>query len=179
MKKMNTISISILALVLLLFLSACTSRPSEYVGKVNNRFITQEEYMVAQRNQFESYVLRTGLPPNDPARREISDRAFNNLVEGIIFQEQLREHRITVNQREVLDTLMTNIPDEILNSRHFQEDGQFDHQKYRSSLLDNDPIDLSWLIEYYSDIYVPMAKLKQRVIDNYKIPDRELQNEYQ
>jgi hypothetical protein len=134
--------------------------------------------MIAQRNQFESYVLRTGLPPDDIARKEISDRAFHNLVEGIIFQEQLREHRITVSQREVLDTLLSNVPDVILDSRHFQEDGRFDHQKYRSSLLDNDPIDLSWLIEYYSDIYVPMEKLKQRVIDNHEIIDRELENEY-
>jgi len=178
MKKMNRQIVVISVLALLILLSACTSRPSEYVGKVNNRPITQEEYMIAQRNQFESYVLRTGLPPDDFARKEISDRAFHNLVEGIIFQEQLREHRITVSQREVLDTLLSNVPDVILDSRHFQEDGRFDHQKYRSSLLDNDPIDLSWLIEYYSDIYVPMEKLKQRVIDNHEIIDRELENEY-
>ncbi len=177
-KKKKSIILSSTILVLLILIAACSSRPTEYVGMVNDRYITLEEYMISTRNQFESYVLNTGLTPDEAGWKEINDRAFNNLVEGIIFQEQLRKHNISITQSEVLDTLITNIPTLILESRQFTDNGVFNRQKYLDSLRSNDPIDLSWLIRYYSDIYVPLAKLKEKVISNQEVIDKELNNEY-
>lgn len=177
MKKLRTI----LLLCCIAVLSAgvsCSRRPVEYAGMVNDRPITFEEYMIARRNQFESYVLNRGLTPDEAGWKEISDRAFNNLIEGIIFQQQLSRFNITVNRSEVIDTLTTNIPDVILDSHSFREDGRFAMEKYRNSLLNNDPVDLSWLVAYYHDIYVPREKLKSAVLEDYQLLEEELTNEY-
>lgn len=176
-KYISVILITFSAIVMILS-SGCTTSPGNYAGRVNDRYITYEEYMVAMRNQFESHVLNTGLPPNETVRKELSDRAFNNIVEGIVFQEELRRHNITVSHREVIDSLTTNVPDLIRNSRQFKTDGSFDHQKYHNSLLYNDPVDLTWLVRHYTNIHIPREKLKMKIFKEHDAIEREVRDEF-
>jgi hypothetical protein len=179
-RKRNQVSLLLLlsSVMVILLAGACSRKPTEYVGSVNDRYITYEEYMTARRNLFESFVLETGLTPDSSARKEIEDRAFNNLVEGIIFQQLLREYEITVTTSEVIDTLTDNIPEFIINSRQFNVDNDFNLQEYRTSLLESEPIDLSWLVRYYRNVYVPLEKLKQKILRNYLVDDQIIRNEY-
>ncbi|MBW6515098.1 MAG: SurA N-terminal domain-containing protein [Candidatus Cloacimonetes bacterium] len=170
--------VTITTIILAIVNSGCSRRPSNYIGMVNNRPITYEEYMIAQRYQFENYVVTTGFTPDTVTREQLSNQAFNNIVERNIFEEKLRKFNITVSYSEVIDTLTTNIPAVIINSGLFTEDGIFNHEKYRESLLTNNPVDLSILVRDYAETYVPRVKLKEKVIANYHIPEQEIRDEY-
>ena len=170
--------IMILTTLMIIVISGCSRTASNYVGQVNDRNIGFEEFMIARRFQFENYVFNTGLTPNDATRQELSDRAFNNLVEGIIFQEMLRKHQITSSYQEAIDTLTARVPQVIINSGLFTENGSFNQEKYRQSLLTNEPVNLSILVRDYVDIYIPRVKLKEKVIDGYRVPEQEIQDEY-
>ncbi|MCB5230218.1 MAG: peptidylprolyl isomerase [Candidatus Cloacimonas sp.] len=177
-KAINQTRLIIGLLLIIIIIAGCTARPTNYVGKVNDRFITTQEYNLAYRNQYESYYLEYGFSPDESEKQQMSDAAFNNVVEGIVFQEQLRRYEITVTTQEVIDLLTKEVPDIILTSRQFNIEGEFDLNKYVQSLRTNKPVDLAWLVELYYQIYAPLGKLKERVQAEMPIKEEEIFDEY-
>ncbi len=178
LRNKNTLVIVIIALLFSVF--SCSRRSTDYVGMVNDQPITIQQYNTALRNQYESHILKTGFAPNDITWQKITDQAWDNIVEGIVFKQLLDEHDITVTYQEVTDYLMDleNIPEIILNSQHFRDNDVFDIEKYHSSLLESDPIDLSWLTRYYYNIYLPQQKLEARVFSSSDLPERDIREEF-
>ena len=65
-----------------------------------------------------------------------------------------------------------NIPEIVKKSPQFNTAaGEFNLDAYESSLVNNKPVDLSWLKNFYYTSYIPMAKLKQQIIKNRKISE--------
>lgn len=175
-----TVTVIILAIILL-SIASCARTPTNYVGQVNGRPITIQEYNVAVRQQFERYMLDTGFTPDQEALRQLMDRAWRNIIEGIVFTQQLEEYGVTTTYREVIEHLKEkeNIPELIKESRHFQtEDETFDLAKYHQSLTENEPIELDWLVQYYYDLQLPKLKLEEKLLSEIEFSRRQLEQEF-
>jgi peptidyl-prolyl cis-trans isomerase D len=176
---MNRKILMAMGIIIYLFIAYGCSRTSpSYIGMVNDRPITQQEYSAVVRSQYESYILETGIQPDEITWQRIQDQAWSNMVEGIIFQEQLRKHEIVVTHQETINHLIESPPELILNSRIFRTNEEFDTAKYRDSLINKEPVDLSWLIRYYFEIYIPLQKLEERIVDTMEVTDQEILKEF-
>lgn len=169
-------SILALLLIIVMFLSSCASG-SNYVGRVNKNWIQMDEYMQHYRRNYEAFMLEHNFSPDMNQRKRLADEAWQRIVDGYTLKDLFEKHNITVTQREMIDTLRTNIPEIILSSPRFlDEDGKFDREKYNLSLVSDKPENLSWLRSYYLHTYIPLKKLEYLVLSQRKISNREIRD---
>ncbi len=172
------IKIKFILIVMLMFLSGCAVN-SQFVGKVNKDWIQKEEYMFQLRKAYESFMIEHNYSPDIEQRKILADQAWNNIVNAYILKDILTEHSITVSQREVLDTLRTNIPQLVLDSPRFKNNrNEFDYDSYYSSLVRDKPENLAWLRQYYEFTHIPLKKLELKILSERKISQNDLNDLY-
>ena len=184
--KRYKIFINLMALSIFLFSISCSSNnmnqeisSQEFAGKVNKIKIKYEDYYKVVRNERETFFLEHNANPSPTESKILEDKAWNMITEGYFLKNLFQKEKIIVSQREMIDSLKTNIPDIIKRSPKFMnEEGNFDFSLYEKSLLTNKPIDLNWLKQYYFVSYIPMAKLKNKIISRRPISDKELKSFY-
>lgn len=165
----------------LLFFTACASNIQEvkYVGKVNKTLITQKQYMDAVKTQYHIYRLKSGRLPLETEIYEINEKSWDVLTKNIILSDLYKKYKITITEKEVLDSLILDVPKIILESPKFIKDGDFDTKLYKQSLIDNEPYDLQWLKNRYYKIRIPFNKLKNKIEKKIIIKDSEIQKQYE
>lgn len=158
---------------------SCSKSATSYVGRVNGRPIKLEEYTLAIREQFEIYRLNTGMRPDNTVLQELMDKAWDNIIDGVVFQQNLQKYEISVTYEEVIDHLKDNIPEMVRSSRQFRDDyDRFDIESYHSSLTDNEPVNLSWLVRRYYEVELPRKKLQDKLFSRIDIPERDIRQRY-
>jgi len=168
------------ALLLLLALTGCggSADKQKYVGQVNDRPVTYDEYVAGVRSEFETFQLSHNASPNAEQRRLLADKAWQDIVRSIVLQEQYRLQGIGVSEAEVYDSLLTYPPAFIQNSPRLQKNGRFDPALYENALRTGEPVDLDWLKKHYFTSYLPYRKLQRQVLAAIAVTPAELQAEY-
>ncbi|HPM02328.1 MAG TPA: peptidylprolyl isomerase, partial [Candidatus Cloacimonadota bacterium] len=168
-----------LSLVLLLCFVSQLFAEQEFVGKVNKHKIKTTDYMLVVKSEYESFFLEHNASPSPQEQKLIEQKAWNRMVEGYVLKDIYDKYKIKVSSKELLDTLKHNIPEIVKKSPQFNTTaGEFNLDAYESSLVNNKPVDLSWLKNFYYTSYIPMAKLKQQIIKNRKISEAEIKKHY-
>jgi len=151
----------------------------EFVGKVNKHQIKTTDYMLIVKSEYESFFLEHNASPNPQEQKIIEQKAWNRITEGYIIKDIFDKYKIKVSTKELIDTLKNNIPEVIKKAPQFNiNNGEFDYTAYENSLINNKPVDLSWLKSFYYSSYIPMAKLKKQVINNRSIREDEIKKQY-
>jgi peptidyl-prolyl cis-trans isomerase D len=90
------------------------------------------ENAVAMLDQQESERLGRGLTLDE--RRQLEQRAFDELVNEILLRQEYERRGITVTDDEIRDAARVSPPPGIEGNPEFQTDGQFDLTKYQRFL---------------------------------------------
>jgi peptidyl-prolyl cis-trans isomerase D len=94
--------------------------------------LTTWQNAVTQLEQQQQQQLGRGLSLDE--RQTLEDRAFDELVNDVLLQQELARRGISVSDDEILAAARTSPPPQAMQSPDLQTDGQFDIEKYRRLL---------------------------------------------
>jgi peptidyl-prolyl cis-trans isomerase D len=132
------------------------------------------ENAVANLDQQESQRLGRGLTLDE--RRELEDRAFDELVNEILLRQEYERRGISVTDDEIRDAARVSPPPGVDENPEFQTEGQFDLSKYQRFLTS--PIarqqGLLLGLESFYRSEIPKQKLYDQIASDVWVSDARL-----
>jgi peptidyl-prolyl cis-trans isomerase D len=132
------------------------------------------ESAVSTLDQQESQRLGRGLTLDE--RRELEDRAFDELVNEILLRQEYQRRGIAVTDDEIRDAARSSPPPGVEQNPEFQTEGQFDITKYQRFLAS--PIarqqGLLLGLESYYRAEIPKQKLYDQIASDVWVSDARL-----
>jgi peptidyl-prolyl cis-trans isomerase D len=114
---------------------------------------------------------------DEQAANQIREDTWNQMVNNILLQQEIKKREITVSDAELFEYLKRFPPKELMQNPNFQtKDGKFDYQKYLQALRDPR---LPWeQLEPYVRSNLSLSKLQQSVISLARVTDEETRQYY-
>ena len=175
---MNIIKLFFITFLIIFTFSCSVNHKSGFVGKINNHKIKNQTFLNSVHSKYQTFLLKNNRPPNEKEMEKIRKEVWDNLVQNYVLKDLYKEYDITVSEEEVIDSLSKNVPDVISSSPIFNENDVFKKDIYIESLMNNSPVDLSWLKKNYRKWYLPTKKLKNKIIKKIKITEEEIKKEF-
>jgi len=181
LRKKQKIVIYIIAAVFILGMTAVGITevfiPKPYLGKVAGTKITFEMYQAKVQEFYTRYAERLqGREIDDNMRKTIEEQAWQELVNEILWEKQIKKHRIKVSEEEIIAEMQNNPPQELMQNPSFQTNGIFDKAKYLNILKTNAEFYVA--MESYVKSYLPRKKLQEKVVKTLGITMDSLTTEY-
>jgi len=146
-----------------------------YIGKVNGTKITPQQYNLKIQEIKERYESQ-GQRVDESYMPYIQNTAWEELVNEILWQQQIKKHRIKVTEAEIKNAIENDIPQELLQNESLQTNGVFDKKKYFQALNNNPQFKLQ--MYEYMKTYLPRKKLQQKIMSEANITLDSLKQEY-
>ncbi|MGI9627157.1 MAG: SurA N-terminal domain-containing protein [Longimicrobiales bacterium] len=143
------------------------------IGRVNGTPVMYDPYIATYRNLYNQLQDQQEEPITNLQNTELEDRAWDEIVNSILIQQELRRRGIVVTDEEVVEAARFSPPPELLSSPVFATDGQFDQQKYQQFVATADNQTLLQLEAYYRDV-IPRGKLLRQVASGIYLSEAEL-----
>ena len=149
------------------------------IGSVNGTPVMYNSFNQTYRSLFDQVQASQEDPITSQQVRDLEDAAWDEVVNQVLIQQELRRRGIVVTDEELLTAARFNPPPEFQNSPAFQTDGLFDIQKYQAFLASPtiDDLMLLQLEMYYRDV-IPRTKLMRQVSSDLYVTDAALWDEY-
>lgn len=155
--------------------SSIASQTGE-LGRVNGEPVPYERYSVAYQELYDQARANAGGEQLSRAEiRQIEDAAFEQVVNDILMQQEIRRLGIRTTDREVIQAAQWMPHPELMQNELFQTDGQFDISKYQQFLAGpsaNEQLLMS--LEAYYRSTIPRSKLLRQVTSGLYLSDAEL-----
>lgn len=100
------------------------------IATVNGEHILYTTWQNAVNSLEQQQQQETGRSTTLDDRQQIEDRAFNELVNEVLLQQEYKRRGITVTDEEIVQAARTSPPPQARLMPDFQTEGQFDIQKY-------------------------------------------------
>ena len=142
------------------------------LGSVNGTPVTYNAYQSDYRNLYDQVQHSQQQPISSEQNKQIEDRAWNDMVNQILIQQELDRRGIQVTNQEIKEAAEYSPPEE-LRSQFTDSTGQFDMQAYQRWLSQASQEQLLALESYYRDI-IPRGKLLRQVTSGIFLSDAEL-----
>jgi|SRR5690554_5963829 len=158
-------------------------RHTQHVGRIAGRNISYQEYTQWFQNAYQNYMEENpDVQPDEQTLQQINDQTWQQLIQVILFDREVKRRRIRVSDDDVIDKLRNDPPDFIRQAEIFQTDGVFDRDKYMNTLVtgvapNGQPLDLSWLETHVRD-KLPYELLLARVRDEVSITEEEVREDF-
>ena len=168
---------------LMLILISCSSNANNnddrYAGEINGQLIDRSVYTTSFLYNYRELTQgNNNYKATDKEVSRLEDKTWKALIRNVVISQFIAENNLEVTQEEVNDTLLTNPPQIFIESGYFSTKGNFDMDKYRSSILTNDPINTDVIkYNYYQNI--TMQKIQQQLIKNAEISRSDVEKYYQ
>jgi len=104
------------------------------VAKVNGEDILYLTWETAVQNLEQQEAQRLGRGVTLDERRQLEDRAFDELVNEILLRQEYERRGISVTDDEIMDAARVSPPPGVEQNPEFQTEGQFDITKYQRFL---------------------------------------------
>jgi peptidyl-prolyl cis-trans isomerase D len=151
--------------------------PKPYLGKVEGKKITLEMYQAKLQEVYARHSENNpDQPIDDNVRRSLEGSAWQELVDGILWDKQIKKHKIKVTDSDILTEMQNNPPQELMQNESLQTDGRFDNSKYLSALKNNPEFFL--VMEDYVSSYLPRKGLQDKIQAEAGITIDSLRAEY-
>jgi len=149
-------------------------RPGE-LGSVNGQPISLEAYQTKVQQLQQQYQEQGGGRLTAEQQRQLEDRAWEDLVNQILLEQEMARRDIGVSDDEIRYAAMNVPAPQIAQQEIFQTNGQFDIAKYRQFLAGPQASDelLAQLEQYYREV-IPQSKLQRQVSAGTFVSDAEL-----
>lgn len=146
------------------------------VATVNGEevLLTSWQNAVSSLEQQEQQRLGRGITLDE--RRTLEDRAFDELVNEVLLQQEYKRRGITVSDDEIREAARLAPPPQAMQSPELQTDGRFDIQKYQRLLASPVARQSGMLVglESYYRSEIPKQKLFDQIASDVYISDERL-----
>ncbi|MCB5270730.1 MAG: peptidylprolyl isomerase [Candidatus Cloacimonetes bacterium] len=181
LRKRQKIIIYFVAVIFILGMGAMgiteILRPKPYLGKVEGKKISLEMYQSKLQEVYARYSeSNPNQPIDDNTRRSLEGSAWQELVDGILWDKQIKKHKIKVTDSDILTEMQNNPPQELMQNESLQTNGRFDKGKYLAALK-NAP-DFFLMMEDYVSSYLPRKRLQEKIQAKAGITIDSLKAEY-
>ncbi len=181
LRKKQKIVIYIVAFVFIVGMGAVgigeLLSPKPYLGKVNGTKITFEMYQQKVQELSERYAeMYKDQPIDENTRKSIENQAWETLVSDILWQQQIKKHKIKITDDDVLTEMQNNPPQELMQNESLQTNGRFDKVKYLTALKNNAQFYAA--MDEYVRNYLPRQKLQEKIKAQAGITIDSLKAEY-
>lgn len=144
------------------------------IGRVGSTGVTLDAYNATYRNLYDQVSRSQAEPISSQQNREIENAAWDEVVNQILIQQELRRRGIVVTDEEIRQAALFAPPPEFRSAAAFQTDGQFDLVKYQQFISAGaDDMLLLQLEAYYRDV-IPRGKLLRQVTSGIQVSDASL-----
>lgn len=151
--------------------------PKPFLGKVDGKKITLEMYQSKLQDVYARYSeSNPNQPIDENARRSLEGSAWQELVDEILWEKQIKKHKIKVSKSDILTEMQNNPPQELMQNESLQTNGRFDTSKYLSALKNNPEFFL--MMEDYVSSYLPRKRLQEKIQTAAGITIDSLKTEY-
>ena len=149
------------------------------IGSVNGTPVMYDSFNQTYRSLFDQVQASQEDPVTSQQISDIEDAAWDEVVNQVLIQQELRRRSIVVTNEELLTAARFSPPPEFQASPAFQTDGLFDIQKYQAFLASPtiDDMMLLQLESYYRNV-IPRSKLMRQVSSDLYVTDAALWDEY-
>ncbi len=142
------------------------------IGKVNGTPVMYNDYMSTYRNLYDQAQKSAQTPITSQQNEQIENAAFNQVVNQILIQQELKRRGITVTNQEIQDAAKYSPPADV-RQQFTDSTGRFDLQAWQTTLSQLSQEQLLSLESYYRDV-IPRGKLLRQVSSGIYPPDGEL-----
>lgn len=168
---------------LILVLISCSTNKNanndQYAGEINGQLIDRSVYTTSFIYNYKK--LTKGNPNYQATTKEVNrieDLTWKELTQNVIISQFIAENNIDVTQEELNDSLLTNPPQVLKESGYFTTKGEFDNNKYRSSILTNEPVNTEYMkYQFYQNI--TFQKIQHELIKKAEISSSDVKKYYQ
>jgi len=147
----------------------------DYLGKVNRTKISPQMYN-QKIQEIEQRYREQGQNIDERMRGSIQHTAWEELVNEILWEQQVKKHKIKVTDAEIKNAMENDIPQDLLQNENLQTNGVFDKQKYFDAL--NNIPQFKYQMFEYMQAYLPRKKLQEKVKSESGITLDSLRAEY-
>lgn len=180
MRKNAKIVIYIVAFVFIamMALGGITSifNPKPYIGKIAGKKIHYSEYSQYLKN---AYAARVQQNPeeeiDDKVAKEINDQTWNQLVDEILINKEIKRYRIKATDEDIILRLQDPY-DDIKAIPDLQTDGKFDQEKYNEILLGNENFAAWYEMRIRSTL--PRELLFEKIKSEVQVTEQEVEEDY-
>lgn len=143
--------------------SGASGRPGE-LGSVNGTPITLEAFQQRVQQITEQYRGQTGGRVTAEEQQQIEQRAWDDLVDEILTQQEIARRDIKVTDDQIRFAAL-NVPmPQLMQQEIFQTNGQFDLSKYQQYIRSPQASDeLLGEVERYYRTVIPRSRLQEQV----------------
>lgn len=132
----------------------------QYLAKVNGTKISLQQYQDKIREVYQRYESQ-GREIDDNTRRNIEYTAWDDLVNEILWTQQVKKQKIKVSQSEIKTAILNDPPQELMQDENLQANGKFDRKKYVNIL--NESPEFRQQMFNYMEVYLPRKKLQEKI----------------
>ena len=161
-------------------LGRATVTPATPVAKVNGEEIPYSTWVNVTQNRAQEEEQRLGRALTLDERHRVDDEAFEQLVTGILLEQEYKKRGIVVSAEEIVEEARNNPPPQLFQSPELQTDGRFDPQKYQRFLSSPAARQQGLLLQlenYYRN-QIPQEKLYAQLASDVYVTDAELWRNY-
>lgn len=149
---------------------------STAVATVNGDDILLTTWQNAVNTLEQQEQQRIGRSVTLDERRILEDRAFDELVNDLLLQQEYKRRGITVTDDEIIEAARYNPPPQARTSPELQTEGVFDIQKYQRLLASPTARQSGMLIglQNYYQAEIPKQKLFDQIASDVYVSDARL-----
>lgn len=168
---------------LLLILMGCSlnnnDKDEQYAGEINGQLIERPIYTTSFLYNYKDLTNgNNNYKATDKEIDRLEEQTWQGITRSVIINQFITENNLEVTQEEVNDSLLNNPPKAVTESGYFSAKGKFDLDKYRSSILTNEPVNTD-IIKYNSYQSITMQKIQQQLVKNADISRSDVEKYYQ
>ncbi len=168
---------------LILMIMSCTSNKNsskvQYAGEINGKLIDRSVFTTNFLFNYRELTKgNTNYQANDKEIKRLEDLTWEGLTRSVVIGQFIEKNNLEVTQEEVNDTLLTNPPKVLTESGYFYSNDTFDFNKYKKSILTNEPVNTDFIKStYYQGI--TLQKIQQRLVKDAEISRSDVEKYYQ
>lgn len=148
------------------------------IGRVNGTPVMYDDYLAVYRNLYDQVQTQQEEPISTQQNKQIEDRAFDEVVNSILINQELDRRGIVVSDAEIQEAAQYSPPPSLAESPAFVIDGQFNFERYQQFLATQaDDAFLLQLEAYYRDV-IPRSKLLRQISAGAFLSDQLLWQQY-
>ncbi len=151
--------------------------PRTTLGKVNNESISPDYFSQLVSQQLEQ-VRSSGQEINDQQINKTRKEVWDNLVQEILMQQEIKRLDISATDDEVLYHLRNSPPPFLQSNSSFHTNGAFDPVKYEQAISNPQGNEWAPVEQFMKNTYLPNYKLQQMILSSVSVTEDEVRDEY-
>lgn len=156
-----------------------SGRKPDTILKVNGENISYDQFSRAYQMELEQYRQQNGQEPSAYQIQQIEEQVWESFIRDILKRQEIEKLKIDVPREEIRYYIYDNPhPIYTTDQNFFNEDNQFDPERFRAA-LSTPGNDAFWNYkENYLRLMLPYEKLDYEILSTIRVTDEELKEEF-